>query len=279
MRVGDFELHSLSDGHFGLDGGAMFGVVPRPLWERTNPPDERNRIQLALRPLLVVAGQCRVLVDTGIGDKWDAKGRDIYRIEKTDSVVAGLARRGLRPEDITHVVLTHLHFDHAGGATRPGPAGDPVPSFPNARHLVQRVEWEDATSPNRRSRAAYQPDNFLPLERAGLLDLVDGTTEFLPGIELLHTGGHTRGLQLVRVRSGGETALFWSDLIPTSAHIATPYIMGYDLFPLVTMETKERLVGEAHAQRWLCFLEHDPTAAAGYLTAVGGTIGFEKVEV
>ncbi|MEO0078237.1 MAG: MBL fold metallo-hydrolase, partial [candidate division WOR-3 bacterium] len=194
MRIGDFDLYSLSDGFFGLDGGAMFGVVPRPLWEKTNPPDDRNRIRLALRPLLIVAGPNRVLVDTGIGNKWDIKGRDIYRIEKTETLDGSLARLRLTPEDITHVVLTHLHFDHAGGATRLDSNGQSVPSFPNARYLIQRTEWEDAVRPNRRSRAAYLPENFLPLEEAGLLQLVNGTTEVMPGIELLHVGGHTRGL-------------------------------------------------------------------------------------
>ncbi len=276
--MGDFELYSLSDGFFGLDGGAMFGVVPRPLWEKTNPPDDRNRIRLALRPLLILAGPNRVLVDTGIGDKWDSKGRDIYRIEKTDTLDASLARLKLTPDDITHVVLTHLHFDHAGGATRLDPAQNPVPSFPNARYLVQRTEWEDATRPNRRSRAAYLPENFLPLEQAGLLELVNGTTEFLPGIELLHVGGHTRGLQLVRVVSAGATAVFWSDLIPTASHVATPYVMGYDFYPLVTMENKERLVSEAGARHWLCFLEHDPQAVAGYLVQAGDRFRFEPAE-
>jgi glyoxylase-like metal-dependent hydrolase (beta-lactamase superfamily II) len=249
----------------------MFGVVPRPLWEKSNPPDERNRIRLALRPLLVRTPTERIIVDSGIGDKWDSKGRDIYRIEPTDTIDASLARHGLTPEDITMVVLTHLHFDHAGGATRLDAGGKPVPSFPRARYLVQRAEWEDATNPNRRSRAAYMPENFLPIEQAGQIELVDGTREVVPGVELLHTGGHTRGLQLVRVRADGRTAVFWSDMIPTRTHIATPYIMGYDLYPLVTMEAKERLVREAVAERWVSFLEHDPDVAAGCITMVDGT--------
>lgn len=277
MKFGEFELYTLCDGFFGLDGGAMFGVVPRPLWERTNPPDERNRIRLALRPLLIVTGEHRVLVDTGIGDKWDAKGIDIYRIEKTDTVVASLSRLGFSPDDVTHVVLTHLHFDHAGGATRLE-SGGAVPSFPRARYVVQRTEWEDALNPNRRSRAAYLPENFLPIEQAGQLELVDGTVELLPGIELFHAGGHTRGLQLVRIRSSGATAVFWSDMVPTRAHISVPYIMGYDLFPLVTMETKERLVAQACAERWLCFLEHDPEVAVGYFGFQEGRHYFEAIQ-
>ncbi len=278
MRLGDFELHSLSDGFFGLDGGAMFGVVPRPLWEKTNPPDDRNRIRLALRPLLIIAGSDRILVDTGIGDKWDARARDIYRIEKTSTVEASLARLGLSPDEITHLVLTHLHFDHAGGTTRFNQTGQLVLTFPNARHLVQRAEWEDANRPNRRSRAAYLPENFVPIEQSGLLELIDGTTEIRPGVELLHVGGHTRGLQLVRVVSAGATAVFWSDMIPTSAHVATPYIMGYDLYPLVTMEAKERLVAAAAAGHWLCFLEHDPAAAVGHLVGATDRYRFVPIE-
>ena len=277
MRIGAIELHSLSDGFFGLDGGAMFGVIPRPLWERTNPPDERNRIRLALRPLLIVCGKERLLVDTGIGDKWDAKNTDIYRIEHTDTIESSLARAGLRPEQVTKVVLTHLHFDHAGGATKLGPDVKPVPRFANARYYVQQKEWNLALNPNRRSRAAYLPDNFLPLQETGQLELVDGDLrlELAPGVtlELMLTGGHTPGHQIVTVTNKSEvrnqkpefeTAAFWGDLIPTRSHIATPYIMGYDLLPLETMEQKEKLVQQAVAGRWLSFLEHDPDFASGF---------------
>lgn len=265
MRLGDFRLFSLSDGFFGLDGGAMFGVVPKPLWERTNPPDERNRIRLALRPLLVVAGKERVLVDTGIGDKWDEKARDIYRIEHTDTIESSLARAGFRPEDVTKVVLTHLHFDHAGAATKLDSTGKPVPRFANARHYVQQKEWELALNPNRRSRAAYLPENFLPLQAARQLELIDGDSRLALGLELVLTGGHTPGHQVVLLRSGGETAIYWGDLIPTRSHIATPYVMGYDLFPLETMEQKEKLVQQAIAGKWLSFLEHDPDFAGGVI--------------
>uniref|UniRef100_A0A7C4CDK5 MBL fold metallo-hydrolase n=1 Tax=candidate division WOR-3 bacterium TaxID=2052148 RepID=A0A7C4CDK5_UNCW3 len=253
----------------------MFGIIPRPLWERTNPPDERNRIRLALRPLLIRTGTANVLVDTGIGDKWDEKSRDIYRIEKTATLADSLARLGLAPEDITHVVLTHLHFDHAGGTTGLDPRNQPRPCFPRARHFVQAVEWEDATHPNRRTRGAYLPENFLPLEQAGLLELVTGTQELLPGVELLHAGGHTRGLMLVRIRAEGRTAIYWSDLIPTTSHIATPYIMGYDLFPLQTMEQKERLIDQACDEGWLSFFAHDPLHAGGRITRRDDSFGIE----
>jgi len=309
MRLSELELHSLSDGFFGLDGGAMFGVVPKPVWERTNPPDERNRIRLALRPLLIVAGKERVLVDTGIGDKWDAKSTDIYRIEHTDTIESSLARAGFRPEGITKVVLTHLHFDHAGGATKLDMAGKPVPRFPNARHYVQKKEWEAALTPNRRSRASYVPADFLPIQDAGLLDLVDGDHGLElelghgPALELLLTGGHTPGHQIVMIPDNPEfrnqnpesriaepagrtqtagtpppqnpllglrTAVFWGDLIPTRSHIATPYVMGYDLNPLETMAQKEKLVGLAIAGRWVSFFEHDPDSTSGIIEEENG---------
>jgi len=274
VNLGAFRLHSLSDGSFGLDGGAMFGVVPKPLWERTNPPDERNRIRLALRPLLVVAGNERVLIDTGIGDKWDAQSTDIYRIEHTDTVESSLARAGFKPEDITKVVLTHLHFDHAGAATKLDSTGKPVPRFPNARYYVQQNEWDLALNPNRRSRAAYLPDNFLPLQEAGQLELIDGDLqlelELGLALELVLTGGHTPGHQVVLLRSGGNTAIYWGDLIPTRSHIATPYIMGYDLIPLETMAQKEKLVALAIAGRWVSFFEHDPDLASGVIEEENG---------
>jgi len=305
MRLGEFELHSLSDGFFGLDGGAMFGVVPKPVWERTNPADSRNRIRLASRPLLVAAGNERILIDTGIGDRWDEKARDIYRIEHTDTIVSSLARAGFRPEDITKVVFTHLHFDHAGATTRLDETGKPVPRFPNARHYVQKKEWDAALSPNRRSRASYRPDDFLPVKDAGLLELVDRDIRFELELglelELLCTGGHTPGHQIVLIRGSSKEvrdigieghsdkvadsghlipgsldpsipvlAVFWGDLIPTRSHIATPYIMGYDLFPLETMEQKEKLVGQAVAGQWVSFLEHDPDYACGIIYEEGG---------
>ncbi|MBN2464978.1 MBL fold metallo-hydrolase [candidate division WOR-3 bacterium] len=295
MRLGEFELHSLSDGFFGLDGGAMFGVVPKPVWERTNPADSRNRIRLAARPLLIVTDSERILVDTGIGDRWDDKARDIYHIEKIDTIESSLARVGFRPEDITKVVLTHLHFDHAGATTKLDDTGKPVPRFPNARHYVQQREWNAALTPNRRSRASYRPDDFLPVQEAGLLELIDGDWKLdltardtirnaehlghVPSLELVLTGGHTPGHQIVLLKENSEfrnqksefkTAVFWGDLIPTSSHIATPYIMGYDLSPLETMEQKEKLVQQAIAGKWLSFFEHDPEFACGVIEEENG---------
>jgi len=305
MRLGEFELHSLSDGFFGLDGGAMFGVVPKPVWEKTNPADARNRIRLASRPLLVVTSTERILVDTGIGDRCDEKSRDRYRIEQPPTVESSLARAGFRPTDVTRVILTHLHFDHAGATTKLDSAGRLVPRFPNARHYVQRIEWEAATRPNRRSRASYRPDDFLPIRESGLLELVDGDTRLELGpalvLDLFQTGGHTPGHQIVLVRDSSRRmrdmgiegqrdrvadsghsiprsldpsipvlAVFWGDLIPTRSHIATPYIMGYDLSPLETMEQKEKLVQQAIVGKWLSFVEHDPDHACGTICEEGG---------
>ncbi|MEO0071291.1 MAG: MBL fold metallo-hydrolase [candidate division WOR-3 bacterium] len=277
MNIGNFAIYILSDGFFGLDGGAMFGVVPKPLWERTNPPDEKNRIKLALHPLLVVTTTERVLIDTGIGDKFDAKFAERFRIEKTDTLLNSLVTNGFKPEDITVVILTHLHFDHCGGSTIIK-GGKPVPTFPNARYIIQKTEWQEALNPNRRSRASYLPENFLPIQESGQLELINGSKEILPGIEVIHTGGHTKGMQIVRIRDEDKTAIFWSDMIPTRGHIPVPYIMGYDLFPLDSMENKERLLNQAIAEGWISFLEHDPEFSVGRIFKDGENFRFEPIE-
>ncbi len=278
ITIGDFKCYPLFDGYFGLDGGAMFGVVPKPLWEKTNPPDEKNRIKLALRPLLVVAGDERVLIDTGIGNKYDEKFQGRYRIERTVTLFDSLQEAGFKPEEISKVILTHLHFDHCGCSTIR--VGDKVvPAFPNAQYIVQISEWEEAINPNRRSKASYLPENFIPLQDAGQLKLINGSMEIMPGIEVIHTGGHTRGLQLVKIKSGGETGIFWSDMIPTRGHIPVPYIMGYDLFPLDSMREKERMLNEAVTEGWISFLEHDPEVVIGRIVkGEDENLRFETIE-
>ncbi|MGB9742107.1 MAG: MBL fold metallo-hydrolase [candidate division WOR-3 bacterium] len=278
MNIGDFTLWPLFDGYFGLDGGAMFGVVPKPLWEKTNPPDERNRIKLALRPLLVITPTERILIDTGIGDKYEQKFADRYRIERPDNLLNSLKNKSLNEQDIGIVILTHLHFDHCGGSTK-YEAGRVVPTFPNARYIVQEAEWNEAVNPNRRSRASYLPENFLPLKEAGQLELVNGSLEILPGIELIHTGGHTGGMQVVKISSHGQTAFFWSDMIPTRSHIPVPYIMGYDLYPLDSMAQKEKLLARAVAEGWISFLEHDPEVTAGRIFYEDDKYRFEAIEI
>ncbi|MBI5491525.1 MAG: MBL fold metallo-hydrolase [Deltaproteobacteria bacterium] len=276
MKLGGFELHSLSDGRFRLDGGAMFGVVPRTIWEKTNPPDEKNRVLLGLNPLLIRTGSENILVDTGIGDKWDERSRAIYGIEKTATLKASLNSIGLGEDDITIVINTHLHFDHAGGNTRLV-EGRIEPVFKNARHIVQKGEWEAATDPNERTRASYRPEDFAPVMEAGLFELIEGDGVIVEGVEVFRTSGHNRDIQLVRINSNGETAVFLGDIIPTVTHLRFPYIMGYDLFPLDTLNVKKELVRKAASEKWLLVFEHDPHASMGYVKLDGVDPIFEKV--
>lgn len=268
MQLGPFELISLSDGRFRLDGGAMFGVVPKPLWERRAPADDRNRIQLALRPLLVRTGTHNVLIDAGVGDKMGPKDVDIYALERTRHLDHGLADVGLSAADIDVVVATHLHFDHVGGLTALAD-GEVRPRFPNARHFIRRDEWEDATHPHERNRASYLADNFLPLVDAGLVEWIEEDGELLPGISVERTGGHTMHHQLVRITGGGRTAVFVADLMPTTAHVSEPWIMGYDLHPVDTLFAKKRFLAEAIPGEYVIFFEHDPEVAAGIIRQDG----------
>lgn len=279
MGPGAVRIDPLTDGFFGLDGGAMFGVVPRVLWQRKNPPDPNNRILLALRPLLVRTGGATVVVDAGIGDKYGPEFDEMFNVDHRSTLVGSLAEHGVEPAAVTHVILTHLHFDHAGGATRLDASGRPVPTFPAARHLVQEQEWHDATHTNRRTRGSYREDDFRPLEAAGLLELVDGDAEPVPGIRLRRTGGHTRGHQVVRVECEGRTHVYWADLVPTTTHLNIPYIMGYDLFPVETMDRKETMLGLAADDGWICWFEHDPGIAAATVAREGDRFAVGEIIV
>lgn len=269
--LGDFRIHALDAGSQRLDGGAMFGVVPKPLWERRIPADERNRIPLAMRCLLVETPNALVLIDNGAGNKEAEKFLDIYGIDNASSagratrLEDALAEAGFSADDVDVVVDTHLHFDHAGGNTRAMPDGEVTLSFSRARYVVQRGEWEWAHLRNERIQASYLPHNFDPVMDAGRFDLVEGAVEVLPGISLLPTPGHTPHHQSVLIRSAGETACFLADVIPTSAHLPLPWIMGYDVEPLVTLESKRLLLEQARAEEWLLVFEHDPTVPWGRL--------------
>jgi glyoxylase-like metal-dependent hydrolase (beta-lactamase superfamily II) len=269
FALGNVELVSVCDGFIRLDGGAMFGIVPRPLWERKTPPDERNRVTLAMRPL-VVRGARTMLVDAGIGDKDDAKFQDIYGVDRRRNLDVTLAEAGLSAEDIDIVLASHLHFDHAGGFTVRGPDGRIRPKFPRAQYIVRRGEWEDATHPDERTRATYLRDNFVPLADAGVLQLVDDDQTIMPDVRVRRTGGHTMHHQMVIVESAGRTAAFAADLMPTTAHLPNAWISGIDLYPVDTLSAKRQFVSEAVDREILVFFVHDPAIAAGYIRERNG---------
>ena len=277
MRLGDLELTPLLDRHFRLDGGAMFGVVPKPLWEKRNPADARNRISLAMRPLLV-RGARLVIVDAGAGEKMEPKLQDIYGFERDETLDASLSAAGVRRDAIDIVLATHLHFDHAGGFTARDPSGAIVPAFPNARYVINAGEWEDATHPHERNRASYFAENYVPLADRGVVDFMDGDGEVMPGVRVRRTGGHTQWHQIVYLESGGATAVFTADLIPTTAHVDVPWIMGYDLYPMETLAFKRALVREAVEREYIIFFEHDPHIAAGYIRERDGRVYVEPLE-
>jgi methylmalonyl-CoA epimerase len=262
---GELQLTTLYDGPFKLDGGAMFGVVPRMLWEQKAVPDDRHRIQLAMRPLLVEAAWGRMLIDCGAGDKMGPKERDIYALDRTRALDQALAEAGLGAGDIDTVLATHLHFDHFGGATSRSPEGTLVPRFPRARYVIRRAEWHDATHPHERNRASYLQDDFVPLQQAGVVDFHEGDDVIRPGVRVVRTGGHTGQHQIVFLESGGRTAVFVADLIPTTAHLQDAWVMGYDLFPVDTLMFKKRFIREAIEREYLIVFEHDPQVAAGYI--------------
>lgn len=276
LTLGDLQLTMLHDGPFRLDGGAMFGVVPRVLWEKKAPADDRNRIQLAMRPLLVEAAWGRMIVDCGAGDKMSAKEQDIYGLDRSHALDQALASVGLTADDIQIALATHLHFDHFGGATA-REHGMLRPRFRKARYVIRGAEWQDATHPHDRNRASYLPDDFVPLEPAGVVDFYDGDRVIRPGVRVVRTGGHTGQHQIVFLESGGRTAVFVADLIPTAAHLQDPWIMGYDLFPVETLAFKTRFIREAIEREYLIVFEHDPHIAAGYIREKDGRRVVEQV--
>lgn len=270
LEWGNLQVSVLQAGSFRLDGGSMFGVVPKPLWEKEHAPDERNRIRLALNLLLIDDGHRRTLVDTGAGTKLDAKTTEIYRLE-THPIDEILAPAGLRPDDVDLVINTHLHFDHAGGNTVIGAGGEPRAAFPEAEYLVQRAELEAARQRNERTRAAYFPDDFEPLaSEKGRLREVEGPLDLGRGLSLRLAPGHTAGLQVVLAEGAGSTLAFLTDLVPLAAHVRLPWIMALDLYPLASLASKKRLLAEALAGEWRLVFPHDPTTTLGVLEETDG---------
>jgi glyoxylase-like metal-dependent hydrolase (beta-lactamase superfamily II) len=283
--LGSLRVHALQAGLQQLDGGAMFGVVPKTLWERKIPADAKNRIPLGMRCLLVEHPDGLVLVDTGAGDKETEKFYGIYGMENAavgpvgpTQLESALAEAGFSAEDVTLVINSHLHFDHAGGNTRLGEGGAPVLSFPNARYVARRGEWDWAHHTNERTSASYFGHNYDPVQAAGRLELVDGDEGILPGISLRRTPGHTPHHQGILVESGNERLFFLADLAPTTAHGPLPWIMGYDVEPLVTLETKRRVWAEAAAEGWTVMFEHDASNAFGRIVADGKGYGCVVLE-
>jgi len=256
MRLGELELYIVPDGQFWLDGGAMFGVVPRVLWEKKLHPDEMNRVPLATNCLLVKGKDFVLVVDAGLGVRWDEKSREMYQISHPTTLAQSLARRGVQPADVDALVLSHLHFDHSGAATeiRDGRA---APAFPRATVYVQAAELAHARHPNEKDRGSYRADDWEPLAAAGRLESVSGEKELRPGVAVVPVRGHSEGMQAVRVESEGQTAFFFSDALPTSAHVPVPWIMSYDLYPVDLIENKKRLTDQAAREEWLVIFVHD----------------------
>lgn len=259
MIVGKYTVRTINAGSLWLDGGAIFGIVPKTIWSKYHTPDERNRILCVTRCLLIQGNGRLILVDTGSGTKWNEKQKAIYTIEH--SLKNSLEQLGFHPEDVTDVLLTHLHFDHAGGATEEHD-GVVQSVFPRATYYVQQQHWNWALHPTEKDRGSFRPQDFLPLQEYNQLKLLDGETTIADGISVIVTTGHTVAQQLVKISDGTTTVLYCGDFLPYAALIPFPYIMAYDLFPLETLNEKKRLLQQAADEKWLLVLEHDPSIEA-----------------
>lgn len=270
MQLGDLKLTRVDDGGFRLDGGAMFGVVPKVMWEKQKPADEKNRIQMVTNCLLVERGSELLLIDSGVGDKGDARFRSMFGLQEgATRLPEAIRQAGYELGDITHVLLSHLHFDHCGWNTRED-NGRLVPTFPKARYFMERGEVEHARAPNLRDAASYDPRNWEPLFEAGVVELFDGEAEPMAGVRALCAPGHNANMCIVRLDGGSaETrGVFWADLVPTTAHVAFPWVMSFDLFPMQTIENKKKWLPQAALGQWLCVFVHEDKEPLGRLVEV-----------
>jgi glyoxylase-like metal-dependent hydrolase (beta-lactamase superfamily II) len=277
MKFGKFEIFSVVENSFKIDGGAMFGVVPKIIWEKLTPPDEKNRVTLDLNLLVIRTTNENILIDSGIGDVLSERQRKIYGIEKPSGLEAKLSEIGLSREDIDVVILTHLHADHAGGIVSRNDSGEKTPRFPKARHVVQIKEWNDAMSPDERTAATYFTENLKLLEESNLLELVDGEDEVADGIRVTNTGGHTPGHQAVLIEDGNNKILWPGDIIPSTFHLRIPYVASVDLFPRETMALKKRFLDMCTNDGWLLAFDHNVNIKLGKLEKSGNEIKVNKV--
>lgn len=273
MQFGDYRLELIPDTEFRLDGGAMFGVVPRALWSKVCPPDDENRIRMNMNCLFIDTGKDRILIETGIGEKWSPKQSGMFGITRQRSFAESLESiAGVKPDSITIVINTHLHFDHAGGNTVHDADGHSVPAFSNARYLISRAEVEHAEAPSERDRASYLPDNWKPLAGSGQLELTDADYEVVPGLRMETYAGHNRSMQCWRLTREGQTVFGFADIVPMRAHVPFPWIMGYDLYPVETLQVKKKLLPQAASENWTCLFYHDPDEPLCRIVDDGGKL-------
>ncbi len=278
MQVGNLSVTIINDGSFLLDGGSLFGQVPKTIWEQKMKSDRKNRVRLGLNCLLIQTPGKNILVDTGIGSKEPENVKEWYGL-KCNKLLTELRTLGLTARQIDMVILTHLHFDHAGGGTKIDRTGRATPTFPRATYVVQKSCWEEAVNPSERLKASFHPDDFLPLEEKGQLSLIDGDCEIVPGVSIRVTNGHSRGHQAVVVNSGGEIIAYGGDLIPTSYHVPLPYITAFDLAPEETLKEKKRFLEHAQKEGWLVIFGHGLEQRAGYIESMNGKIQLRLVDL
>jgi len=277
IALGRFTVHGLRDGFFALDGGSMFGVVPKPIWEKIFPADEWNRVRFGLNSILVETPSVNILVDTGIGTLIPEKFLRYYGVDQKHGLVQSLKDLGVAPEEIHYVINTHLHFDHCGWNTRESEKGKIVPTFPKAKYIIQKGEWEYACNPGHRDNVSYFGQTYIPLSDYGLLELVEGETTVTEGVSVIPTPGHTAHHQGVKFVSEGQTLFFYGDAVPTSGHVGLSYIASYDLYPVTTLETKKAILEQAVQEDWIGGFVHDPHHFFGKVKTVKDKFIFESL--